>query len=53
MAPNRSIRGCAIQILFAMVYEFCLVGRMKTKTRVTGIGGVFFKAKNPAKLGDW
>jgi len=25
---------------------------MKTK-RVTGIGGVFFKAKNPAKLGAW
>jgi predicted enzyme related to lactoylglutathione lyase len=23
------------------------------KTRVTGIGGVFFKAKNPAKLGSW
>lgn len=28
---------------------------MKTKTtkRVTGIGGVFFKAKNPKKLGAW
>jgi hypothetical protein len=25
---------------------------MKTK-RVTGIGGVFFKAKNPKKLGEW
>ncbi len=25
---------------------------MKTK-RVTGLGGVFFKAKNPAKLGAW
>jgi hypothetical protein len=21
--------------------------------RVTGIGGVFFKARNPARLGDW
>lgn len=26
---------------------------MKPKPRVTGIGGVFFKAKNPAKLGEW
>ncbi|MBS0633374.1 MAG: VOC family protein [Verrucomicrobia bacterium] len=28
---------------------------MKTKStkRVTGIGGVFFKAKNPKKLGAW
>ena len=23
------------------------------KTRVTGLGGIFFKAKNPAKLGKW
>lgn len=23
------------------------------KARVTGIGGIFFKAKNPAKLGAW
>ena len=23
------------------------------KSRVTGLGGVFFKAKNPAKLGKW
>lgn len=23
------------------------------KTRVTGLGGVFFKAKNPGKLGAW
>ncbi len=26
---------------------------MKTKPRVTGLGGVFFKAKNPRKLGGW
>ncbi len=26
---------------------------MKTKQRVTGLGGVFFKAKNPVKLGAW
>lgn len=26
---------------------------MKTKPRVAGIGGVFFKAKNPKKLGAW
>ncbi len=26
---------------------------MKTKPRVTGLGGVFFKAKNAAKLGGW
>ncbi len=25
----------------------------KTKPRVTGIGGIFFKAKNPGKLGHW
>jgi hypothetical protein len=25
----------------------------KTKQRVTGIGGIFFKAKNPGKLGAW
>ena len=24
-----------------------------TKPRVTGLGGIFFKAKNPAKLGGW
>lgn len=23
------------------------------KTRVTGIGGIFFKAKDPEKLGQW
>lgn len=26
---------------------------MKTKSRVTGLGGVFFKAKNAAKLSGW
>ena len=26
---------------------------MKTKQRVTGLGGVFFKAKNATKLGAW
>lgn len=26
---------------------------MKTKARVTGLGGVFFKAKNATKLGAW
>ena len=26
---------------------------MKTKLRVAGIGGIFFKAKSPAKLGAW
>ena len=26
---------------------------MKTKPRVTGIGGIFFKAKNPKKLQAW
>lgn len=25
----------------------------KIKQRVTGLGGIFFKAKNPAKLGAW
>jgi len=25
----------------------------RMKTRVTGIGGIFFKAKNPGKLGAW
>jgi predicted enzyme related to lactoylglutathione lyase len=28
-------------------------GGQKTLSRVTGIGGVFLKAKNPAKLGAW
>jgi catechol 2,3-dioxygenase-like lactoylglutathione lyase family enzyme len=26
---------------------------MKTKRRVTGLGGIFFKAKNPKKLQAW
>lgn len=26
---------------------------MKTKSRVTGLGGVFFKVKNATKLGAW
>ena len=26
---------------------------MKTKSRVTGIGGIFFKARNPKKLQQW
>lgn len=26
---------------------------MKNTVRVTGIGGIFFKAKSPAKLGAW
>jgi predicted enzyme related to lactoylglutathione lyase len=26
---------------------------MKTKARVTGIGGIFFKVKNAKKLGGW
>ena len=28
-------------------------GTMKTKQRVTGIGGIFFKAKNTKKLREW
>ena len=26
---------------------------METAQRITGLGGVFFKARNPAKLGAW
>ena len=27
--------------------------KKKASQRVTGLGGIFFKAKNPAKLGSW
>ncbi|HWA28837.1 MAG TPA: VOC family protein [Lacunisphaera sp.] len=26
---------------------------MKSKSRITGLGGIFFKARNPTKLGAW
>jgi predicted enzyme related to lactoylglutathione lyase len=47
---------CAIVLSFAlgMVLQSAR-GSSETKdaTRVTGVGGFFFKAENPAKLADW
>jgi predicted enzyme related to lactoylglutathione lyase len=47
---------CAIVISFAlgMVLQSAR-GSIQTKVaaRVTGVGGIFFKAENPAKLADW
>jgi predicted enzyme related to lactoylglutathione lyase len=47
---------CAIVLSFAL--EMVLQSargssEAKDATRVTGVGGFFFKAQNPAKLADW
>src|SRR5277367_5618148 len=47
---------CAIVLSFAlgMVLQSARGSReTKDDTRVTGVGGFFFKAENPAKLADW
>jgi len=47
---------CAIVLSFAlgMVLQSARgSSEAKDATRVTGVGGFFFKAENPAKLADW
>ena len=47
---------CAIVLSFAlgMVLQSARgSSAAKDGTRVTGVGGIFFKAQNPAKLADW
>ena len=47
---------CAIALSFALGMALQSArGSSETKddTRVTGVGGFFFKAENPAKLADW
>jgi|SRR5579863_4417928 len=47
---------CAIALSFAlgMMVQSARGSRgEKDETRVTGVGGFFFKAQNPGKLGDW
>jgi catechol 2,3-dioxygenase-like lactoylglutathione lyase family enzyme len=47
---------CAIVLSFAlgMVLQSARGSSVtKDATRVTGVGGFFFKAQNPAKLADW
>jgi predicted enzyme related to lactoylglutathione lyase len=47
---------CAIALSFAlgMVVQSARGSRSeKDQPRVTGLGGFFFKAQNPAKLADW
>lgn len=47
---------CAIVLSFAlgMVMQSARgSSEAKDATRVTGVGGFFFKAQNPGKLGDW
>ncbi|MGB8475453.1 MAG: VOC family protein [Candidatus Acidiferrum sp.] len=47
---------CAIVLSFAlgMVLQSARgSSEAKDTTRVTGVGGFFFKAQNPAKLADW
>jgi len=52
----------SLLITFALVTTFCLGFAFKTVTttnnnenmkRVTGIGGVFFKSKDPKKITEW
>ncbi len=48
--------SCAIALSFVlgMMVQSARASRSATDgTRVTGIGGFFFKAQNPAKLADW
>jgi predicted enzyme related to lactoylglutathione lyase len=47
---------CAIALSFAsgMMVQSARGSRSeKDEARVTGVGGFFFKAQNPGKLGDW
>lgn len=47
---------CAIALSFVlgMVLQSARgAGDAKDEVRVTGVGGFFFKAQNPGKLGDW
>jgi len=47
---------CAIALSFVlgMVLQSARgAGDAKDEVRVTGMGGFFFKAQNPGKLGDW
>jgi predicted enzyme related to lactoylglutathione lyase len=38
---------------FALGWAFNSVKQNKTAKKVTGIGGIFFKCKNPQKIRDW
>lgn len=43
----------AFVLTFLLGYGFCRITIPSSGPRITGIGGIFFKAKDPKKLKDW
>lgn len=53
---KKILTGLAIISSFGMGYAFCkitAVPRPQPIGRVTGLGGIFFKSKDPKKLREW
>jgi predicted enzyme related to lactoylglutathione lyase len=50
---KKLIYATAFLLTFLLGYGFCRIATVPSSPRVTGIGGIFFKAKDPKKLRDW
>jgi predicted enzyme related to lactoylglutathione lyase len=52
---KKIITGCLLLIAFVLGFAFNSITTKTEKTmkRVTGIGGIFFKCKDPKKVKDW
>jgi len=51
---KKLILGCLLSLAFLLGYGFSrLTSTNNTGPRVTGIGGIFFKSKDPAALKTW
>ena len=50
---KKLIYATAFLITFLLGYGFCRFTTAPSGPRVTGIGGIFFKAKDPKMLRQW
>ena len=45
--------SAALLLTFLLGYGFCRITFTRGQPRITGIGGIFFRAKDPKKLKEW
>jgi predicted enzyme related to lactoylglutathione lyase len=50
---KKLLYATAFLFTFLLGYGFSMVTTAPSKPRITGIGGIFFKAKDPTKLRAW
>jgi len=50
---KKLIYATAFLLTFLLGYGFCRITAVPSGPRITSIGGIFFKAKDPKKLREW